>query len=78
MQRTALFPRSALRVGQLLRALAGLRHALHDRLGIQFRRSFVAKAVLTVLSPFPPGLAGWVNARRAIIRPAWRTVRCGA
>ena len=48
MQRTALFPRSALRVGQLLRALAGLRHALHDRLGIQFRRSFVAKAVLTI------------------------------
>jgi hypothetical protein len=31
-----------------------------------------------VLSPFAPGLAGWVNARRAIIRPGWRTVRCGA
>ena len=31
-----------------------------------------------VLSPFAPGLAGRVNARRAIIRPGWRTVRCGA
>lgn len=31
-----------------------------------------------VLSLFAPGLAGWVNARRAIIRPGWRTVRCGA
>ena len=32
----------------------------------------------TVLSPFAPGLAGRVNARRAIIRPGWRTVQCGA
>ena len=31
-----------------------------------------------VLSPFAPGLAGRVNARRAIIRPGWRTVGCGA
>jgi hypothetical protein len=30
-------PRSASCAGQLLRALACLRHALHDRLGIQFR-----------------------------------------
>jgi hypothetical protein len=31
-----------------------------------------------VLSPFAPGLAGRVNARRAIIRPGRRTVQCGA
>ena len=31
-----------------------------------------------VLSPFAPGLASRVNARRAIIRPGWSTVRCGA
>ena len=35
-------------------------------------------ALSPVLSPFAPGLAGWVNARRAMIRPGWRTVQCGA
>ena len=35
-------------------------------------------ADVKVLSPFAPGLAGRVNARRAIIRPGWRPVQCGA
>ena len=35
-------------------------------------------ALCPVLSPFAPGFAGRVNARRVNIRPRWRTVQCGA
>ena len=57
MWRTARCPpRSASRVSQLLRALACLLHALHDRLGIQFRLALPPLVVVASQRRFGHGL----------------------
>ena len=71
------------RAGQLLRALASLRHALQDRLGIQFRLRLPPLVVASrrmlghglLLAPVAQGSAAPVEARP---RRGWRQQRSAA